>query len=136
MPPRTRLAAALCFLTAAGTAVYWALFFLAPDVVRLSGEACYLAFERSFRLADAWMALCMALAGAGLLARRPASLLFGLLGAGGLIHLGCMDVLYNLEHGAYAHASPDVAIEVAINLFSFAAGGWLIAWFWVHRRVL
>ena len=53
------------------------------------------------------------------------------------IYLGCMDVLFNLEHDVYR--GPDaaaIAIEAMINVFSLAVGGHLIAFAWRSRRAL
>jgi hypothetical protein len=136
MPPKTRWIVALCVITTAAAIAYWLLFFFVPGSVQSSGDACYLTFERSFPVADAWMALCTLLCAAALLRRRAISLLWGLLGASAMLYLGCMDVLYDLENGIYAHFSADMAVEAVINVFSLAVGAGFIWWFWRQRATL
>src|SRR5207245_2188832 len=101
-----------------------------------SNEACYLAFERSFPAADAWMALCTLLCAIALLRKRSIGLLWGLLGASAMIYLGCMDVLYDLENGMYRHLSADMAVEIVINAFSLGVGAGFAVWFWRRRAEL
>jgi len=95
------------------TVAYWVVFFTSGDVQVRSDEV-YLAFERAFPLADAWMALC-ALAGAvGLWQRRAWGFLFGLLAASSAIFLGLLDVLFNRNQGIYALGGMETALEIAI----------------------
>ncbi len=136
MPPKTTLVAVLCFVTTAATIAYWLLFFFVPGSVQSSSENWYLVYERSFPVADAWMALCTLLCGVALVRKRRASLLWGLLGASAMIYLGCLDVLFDLENGMYAHFSADVATEMVINAFSLAVGAWFVIWFWRQRTAL
>jgi len=99
------------------TVAYWVVFFTSGDVQVRSDEV-YLAFERAFPLADAWMALC-ALAGAvGLWQRRAWGFLFGLLAASSAIFLGLLDVLFNRNQGIYALGGMETALEIAINLLT------------------
>jgi hypothetical protein len=46
-----------------------------------------------------------------------------------------MDVLYDIEHGIWAHGSSGL-IELGINIVTFAAATWLSRWVWTHRREL
>ena len=136
MPPKAKFAATACFATTVLTVVYWVLFFFVPGTVQSSSDTCYLIFERSFPAADAWMIFCTLLAGLALLRQRRNSLLWGLLGGGSMIYLGCMDVLCDLENGVYAHFTADVATEIVINLLVLTFGPWLVIWFWRQRAVL
>jgi hypothetical protein len=136
MPPRTRWVIALCLVTTVATVAYWVLFFWVPGSVQSSAEACYLTYEHAFPVADGWMAVATLACAVALIKRRPSALLWGLLGASAMIYLGCMDVLYDLENGMYAHATADMAVEVVINVFALAVGAWFITWFWRHRAQL
>jgi hypothetical protein len=136
MPPRTRFVVLLCFVASIGTVAFWLCFFFVPGSVQSSSEACYLTYEHAFPVADAWMASCLLACGVALLKRRPSSLLWGLLGASALIYLACMDVLYDLENGMYAHVSADGLIEIVINAFSLSVGVGFISWFWRRRVAL
>jgi hypothetical protein len=130
-----RVAIGYLLVTGIGTLLYWLDFFLAGNV-HVRDDPVYLAFERAFPLADAWMAAC-ALAGAiGLWRRRPWGLLFGLLAASSQVFLALMDVLFNLNEGNYAIASASMAIEVLINLVLLAGAPWLIAFLWRRREAL
>jgi hypothetical protein len=134
---RRGLAVAVVYLLLAtvGTVVYWTVFFTS-GAVHVSSDAAYLAFERAFPLADGWMAACALLGAVGLLKRRPWGLLFGLLAGSSLVFLGCMDVLWNLNTGAYARMSAPMLGETVINLFCVVGGPWLIAWLWGNRHSL
>jgi hypothetical protein len=58
-PAALRLVIALLWTSVAANLLYWATFFTS-GAVRTSGEAAYLAFERAFPAADAWLALSSA----------------------------------------------------------------------------
>ena len=65
-------------------------------------------------------------------ARRPS--LWALVASGASVYLGCMDTLYNLEHGKYASLDAGMILEILINLSSFASPAILIPYFWRNRR--
>jgi hypothetical protein len=136
MPPRTRIVIALCFIATLGNALYWLAFFFVPDSVQSSAEACYLVFERSFPVADAWWSVCTLLAGIQLIRRRRSALLWGLLGASSLIYLAAIDQLHDVVTGLYKHFSFDVAVEVIIDGFALFVGVGFSIWFWRHRTAL
>ena len=133
--PRARTLATILFIGAIGTVLYWVTFF-ASGAVQASEDACYLVFERSFPAADGWTAVASFLAAIGLWQGRPTAVLFGIAAGSGLVFLGLMDVLYNLENGMYALANPEMAAEIVINLFCLTVGPLAIAWPWRHRRML
>lgn len=129
------VAAGYLVLVAVLTALYWIDFFTAGSMY-VRGDAVYLAFERAFPLADAWMAVCSLLGAIGLWRRRPWGVLFGLLAASAQVFLACMDVLFNLNEGNYAIVSGAMAAEVAINLALLAGAPLLIAFLWRRRDEL
>lgn len=129
------VAVAYLLLASVGTVAYWTVFFTS-GAVHVRGDATYLAFERSFPLADAWMAACALLAATGLWRGRPWGLLFGLLAGSSLVFLGCMDVMWNLNEGSYAITNGAMAAEIVINVFCLAGGPWLITYLWRHRQAL
>lgn len=127
-----RVAVAYLAVTAVGTLLYWLDFFLSGRV-HVRDDPVYLAFERAFPLADAWMAAC-ALAGAiGLARRRPWGFLFALLAASAQVFLALMDVLFNLNEGNYAIASGAMTFELLINVVLIVGAPWLITWLWRNR---
>ncbi len=134
-PRGIRAVAALLWVSVAADVLYWLVFFTS-GAVRTSSEAAYLAFERAFPAADAWLGLCAAAAAITLPRRRPRAVLWGLLAGSAFIYLGLMDTLYNLENGKYGSIDAAMAIEVAINVFSLGFGAFLIAYLWRNRRWL
>ena len=121
------------WLTVAWSAVYWILFFT-TGAVQTSADAAYLEFERAFPAADAWLALASALCAINCVRRRPQAVLWAFVASGASVYLGCMDTLYNLEHGKYASVDAGMILEMLINLSSFASPAILIPYFWRHRR--
>ena len=137
-PAGWRLAIALQLFAFAATTLYWIVwFFINRAWIANQDTPTYYAYENAFPLADAWMALA-SLGGAIALYRRHATaLLLMLLAGSASIYLGLLDVLFNLENGIYAAASgASLAVEVAINLLSFAIPIYIIAFAWRARHVL
>jgi len=123
-------------ITAAVTVLYWIVFFTTEGIVQTRTDEVYLAFERAFPLADAWLVVASSLAARGLLRGDAGGLLWSLLAGSSLIFLGLMDILFNLENGIYTALSLSVAIEVVINLFCVIFGPVLIASVWSRRHLL
>jgi hypothetical protein len=120
----------LCLsLTGTGTAIFWVLFF-ATDALQTSTDRCYLAWERSFPLADAWMGGTALLAAWGLWRGRAwgwgAALVFG----GASVFLGLIDVLFFLQHGLYTPVNADVLLELGIHGWALGFGGFSIIYAW------
>ena len=134
-PAGLRAVTVMLWISAAATVMYWATFFTS-GAVRTSGEAAYLAFERAFPAADAWLAIAAAISGLMLARRDPRALLWGLVAGSSFVYLGLLDTLYNLENGKYASIDGAMAAEVIINLFSLTFGPFLIIYVWRHRRWL
>jgi uncharacterized membrane protein (DUF2068 family) len=135
LTPGTHVAAGYLAVVAVLTTLYWIDFFTSGGV-HVRDDAVYLAFEKAFPLADAWMAACSLLGAIGLWRRRSWGLLFGLLAASAQIFLACMDVLFNLNEGNYAIASAAMAAEILINVGLLIGAPLLIAFLWRQRRVL
>ena len=116
------------------TALYWWSYFTGGDVMA-SHERWYTAFEDAFPVADAWMALCMAVAGAGLLVNRAWAQPVGLMAGSALIYLAAMDITFNAENGMYALAATNDAMkaEVFINASSALLGVWALLACWPRR---
>jgi len=135
LTPGTHAAAGYLALVAVLTTLYWIDFFTS-GAVHVRDDAVYLAFERAFPLADAWMAACSLLGAIGLWRRRSWGLLFGLLAASAQIFLACMDVLFNVNEGNYAIASAAMATEILINVGLLVGAPLLIAFLWRQRHAL
>jgi uncharacterized membrane protein (DUF2068 family) len=133
--PGIHLAAGYLALVAVATALYWVDFFTSGGV-HVRDDAVYVAFEKAFPLADAWMAACSLLGAIGLWRRRAWGLLFGLLAGSAQVFLACMDVLFNVNEGNYAIASGAMAIEILINIGLLVGASLLIAFLWRRRTEL
>ena len=118
-----RILGVLLLVGAAVTLFYWWSYFSGGDVMVLR-ERWYTAFESSFPAADAWMALCMAVAGVGFIFQRPFAAPFGLMAGAALLYLAAMDITFDLENGMYAMASSNDAMkfEVFINITTVLLG--------------
>lgn len=128
---------ALCFVGAVFTFIYWALWFVNRDWLACAYTDSYFAFENSFPLADAWLAVCFWCAGFTLWKRRETWLLWLLLAGSASVYLGAMDVLFDLQNGIYRSPSdhwPSVIVELVINVFCFAVGTASIVWGWWNRH--
>jgi len=126
--------ALLCFAFIAALA-YWIAFFTSGDV-QVRNDAVYIAFEKSFPPADAWMAICALLGAIGLWRSRSWGFLFSLLAASSAIFLGLMDVTFNLNEGIYSIGSSETLIEILINLATLLMGPVIIIYLWKNRQML
>jgi hypothetical protein len=138
MKPRPKglswIIALLCFAFIA-TLAYWIVFFTSGDV-QVRDDAVYVAFERSFPPADAWMAVCALLGAIGLWRGKSWGFLFSLLAASSAIFLGLMDVTFNLNEGIYAISGSETLIEILINLATLLMGPVVIIYVWKNRQLL
>lgn len=121
--------AVLLIVTAVVTVAYWLDFFL-RGTVHVVEEEWYLRFERSFPVADAWMAGASLVAAIGLLGDRSYGVVFGLAAAGALLFLGLMDLTFNVQNGLFRllPQSAEMWVEVAIIVWCFALGSVLLGY--------
>jgi hypothetical protein len=119
--------AVLLLVTAVVTAAYWVDFFWHGSV-HVVEEEWYIRFERAFPVADAFMALCAAVAGVGLLADEGWGDAFGLVAAGALVFLGLLDTTFNVDNGLYRRLADSGAMraELVINVWSLGLGGFVM----------
>ncbi len=122
-------------VAAAGTAAYWLSYF-SGGAVHTDVSQAYLEFENAFPLADAYMAACYLVAGHFLWRSREAAVFWGIAAGSAMLFLGCMDVLYNLEHAKYAAMTPEMAAETAINAVCLTFGPWTMWRLWRERARL
>ncbi len=134
-PAGVRAMATTLWISAALNVLYWVLFFT-TGATHSSAEPCYLVFESAFPAADAWLAITAVACAIGLRRRRPYAVFYGIAAGSAFIYLGLMDTLYNLEHDMYASVGPEMAAEIAINIFSFVFGPFVMSYVWRHRRWL
>ena len=111
---------------------YWSVFYTS-GAVRARTDVVYLTFQKSFLLADAWLAACCAAGAVGLWRRREWGVLFGLLAASSSIFLGLMDVCFNLNERMYEQGGAAMWIETVINAATLALGVVIAAVLWSRR---
>jgi hypothetical protein len=119
---------------AVGTTAYWAAFLAGP--ARTEDSEAYLDFERAFLLADAYLAGVSGAAAVACWRRDPRALPLGLMASSAAIYLGCMDALYNLQHGKYRQMSASMAVEALINAASLGLGATGARALWRRRHAL
>jgi len=114
---------ALLILTALVTVAYWVSYFTGGDA-RVMDARWYTAFESSFPVADAWLALTAFIAGIGLWRGQAWGARAGLLAGSALLYLAAMDITFDIENGLYALVphSPAMQFELLINAWSLALG--------------
>jgi hypothetical protein len=122
-------------ITSALLVAYWALWLADRNVVATDHNGSYIAFEQSFPLADAWLLAALLLAGIQLWRCMPSALLWVLVAGGAGMYLYLMDVLYDLQHGIYAHGQGG-AIELGINLVTAVSSVGIMAFGWHFRHQL
>jgi hypothetical protein len=134
------ITAALLLITAVATLIFWVTFFVEGEAQTTSflAQQCagWYTWERSFPVADTWMALTCFIGALGLLRMRPWGLLFCALAGSALIFLGLIDVLFFLQNGLYAHLRLDVVIEMVIHAWTLGLGTFVIVYTWSQRHLL
>ncbi len=132
--------AVLLALTALFTMVFWIVFFadMAAQADSFLARQCpgWYVWERSFPLADAWMAAAALVGALGLMRMRSWGLLFCELAGSALVFLGLMDVLFFVQNGLYLHFNADVAVEAFIHAWVTGFGVFVIAYVWRRRDLL
>jgi len=113
----------LLVISAIGLIYYWVDFYLRKGV-QVIQEDWYLKFQKSFPVADMWLAVCALLGAVGLLTEQNYGLLFSLLAAISLIFLALMDITFNIKNKLYrlVGESREMVFEVVINLWSLLLG--------------
>jgi hypothetical protein len=93
---------------------YWTIWFTHRDWLASEHTRAYYDFENAFPLADAWLGLACLLALVTLVRRRPIAFLWLVAAGAGGLYLGCMDLLYDLEHGIFAKGGGGAAEAVVV----------------------
>lgn len=115
--------------------VYWTLWFTHRDLIASTHTQAYYDFENAFPLADLWLGAACLLALLTLVRGRPSALLWLLAAGSAGLYLGCMDLLYDLEHDIFATRGGGIfeAFIVAVTwVFSLT----ILVWSWRHRTEL
>ena len=115
--------------------VYWTLWFTNRDVIASAHTQAYYDFENAFPLADLWLGLACLLGLVSLIKNWP-SALFWLLASGSAgLYLGCMDLLYDLEHDIFTSGGGGI-FELFIVAVTWVFSLTILTWSWRHRGEL
>lgn len=114
---------------------YWALWFTARDVVASETTEAYYDFENAFPLADLWLLVLIVGGFVAVLRRRQSALFWLLVGGGAGVYLGCLDLLYDVEHSIFTSGAGGV-IEAGIVTATFVLSISLLRWSWRRRHTL
>ena len=116
-------------------AVYWTIWFTRRDWIASEHTQSYYDFENAFPLADLWLGLACVLALVTVVRRRPTALLWLVAtGAAGL-YLGCMDLLYDLEHDIFTRGGGG-AFEAVIVAVTWVFSITVLYYAWTRRGEL
>jgi hypothetical protein len=114
---------------------YWALWFTARDVVASETTEAYYDFENAFPIADLWLLVLIVGGFVAVLRRRQSALFWLLVGGGAGVYLGCLDLLYDVEHSIFTSGAGGV-IEAGIVTATFVLSISLLRWSWRRRHTL
>jgi hypothetical protein len=116
-------------------AAYWVIWLLQRDWIASEHTQSYYDFENAFPLADLWLGLACLLALVTLVRRRPTALLWLVAtGAAGL-YLGCLDLLYDLEHDIFTRGGGG-ASEAVIVAVTWILSITVLRFAWTRRGEL
>jgi len=119
--------------TALGIILFWIYFFIVENA-NPSNNSIYLAFERSFPLADiGWLAPVLIIGAIGLMQKQRFGSVFSLAGGGALIFLSLLDISFNGFNGIYTKSPAYGIMNGSINLWCFLFGIYLIIYIWRNR---
>jgi hypothetical protein len=114
---------------------YWTIWFTHRDWIASEHTRAYYDFENAFPLADLWLGLICVLAVVTLVRRRPTAFLWLVAtGAAGL-YLGCMDLLYDLEHDIFTRGGGG-AFEAVIVAITWIFSVTVLRFAWTRRGQL
>ena len=114
---------------------YWSIWFTQRSWLASEHTQAYYDFENAFPLADAWLALACLLALVALRGRRPSALLWLVCAGSAGLYLGCMDLLYDLQHGIFVQGAGG-AIEAVIVVLTWVFSITILRWSWTRRAEL
>jgi hypothetical protein len=112
--------------------LYWVVWLASRSLVASDSTPEYIAFEQSFPLADAWVALAVVVAAVTLWRRRPSALVWLIAIGGAGAYLCALDVLFDLQHSIYGKGGSGV-IELTINFVTLVSSVGVISFAWRFR---
>ena len=116
-------------------AAYWAIWFTQRDWLASEHTQAYYDFENAFPLADAWLGLACLLALVSLVRRAPTALLWLIAAGAAGLYLGCLDLLYDLEHDIFTSGGGGI-VEGVIVAVTWAFALTVLRFAWTRRGEL
>ena len=114
---------------------YWSIWFTHRDWLASEHTQAYYDFENAFPLADAWLGLACVLSLISLVRRRPIAFLWLVAAGAAGLYLGCMDLLYDLEHGIFGSGGGGV-VEAVIVAVTWVFALTVLRYAWTRRGEL
>jgi hypothetical protein len=108
---------------------YWSIWFTRRDWLASEHTQAYYAFENAFPLADLWLGLACVLALVALRRRWQTTPLWLTAAGSAALYLGCMDLLYDLQHGIFTKGAGGL-IEAAIVALTWIFSFTVLRWAW------
>ena len=130
-----RLIAGMLVVAIVLDVVYWTLWFADRDSIASEHTQAYYDFENAFPLADLWLGIACLLALVTLLRRHDTALLWLICSGAAALYLGCMDLLYDLEHDIFTKGGGG-AFEAVIVALTWTFALTVLTWSWRHRAEL
>jgi hypothetical protein len=116
-------------------AAYWSIWFTQRDWIASDDTQAYYDFENAFPLADLWLGVAALLALVTLVRRQPSALLWLVATGGAGLYLGCMDLLYDLEHDIFTQGGGG-AFEAVIVAVTWVFSITVLRYAWTRRGEL
>jgi len=114
---------------------YWSTWFTRREWLASEQTQAYYDFENAFPLADLWLGIACVLALVALRQRRPSALLWLVCAGSAALYLGCMDLLYDVEHGIFG-LGVGGGIEALIVALTWFFSITVLRWAWTNRASL
>jgi len=89
----------------------------------------YVAFEKSFPIADAWIVILLLMSAYGIFKEKPYGAFLAVAASGALIFLGLIDSSFYIQQGIFHY---DLSL-VAICIACIIGGSFGLIWFWRYH---
>ena len=106
------------------------------ESARTSDDPAYLEHNRSFVLADAYLAAAALLAAKQLWKGQPSAVPLGVATGSAMTFLGLLDLLYDLQHGTFSDRSSAARLEASIVGSALVLGPATMVRLWKARARL
>ena len=121
-----------CF---AAVSLFWITWFVYPGFIQSKSPGdpqyeMYTIFERSFIVADSWLAISSLVGAVGVWRGKRWGYLFLLLAGSSAIFLGLMDLVFDLQNSMFFPTTFEVLIEIVIIVLLLILGPLIVLKTW------